>query len=169
LPDLATPQNEKLPDLATPVASGEKRLFVTSTAYSATALATVCQDSADAAGLGGLWKPWLSTSLKDAIDSIQGTGPWKLLDGTVAFKNHAQLATQPSSPINITEDKQTLTNTGYVWTGTTNGGRDSGNSCSGWTTTQNQGTVGYPGLTDNWTFSSYRDCNTHNHVYCFEQ
>jgi hypothetical protein len=166
--DSSNPVN--VPDMATSqTVVGEKRLFVTSTQYAATALATVCQDSADAASLGGTWKPWLSTSTVDAIDIIQGSGPWKLLDGTVAFKNHAQLATQPSAPINITEQNNTLNASQNVWTGTGNGGRDSSYDCFSWTSTGDNGTVGSSDSTSTWTFASYSGCNYQNHVYCFEQ
>src|SRR5688572_3513455 len=45
----------------------------------------ICQTLADAAGLGGTYVAWLSTSDQNAIDHVQGPGPWYRVDGALAF------------------------------------------------------------------------------------
>src|SRR5437016_3643883 len=97
-------QNPILHDLALSPATGGKRVFVTSTAYLGSAVTSACSDAAAAANLGGTWDAWLSTQSMDAIDKVTGSGPWKRLDGQVAFNNHAGLATQPLVAIDITEN-----------------------------------------------------------------
>jgi hypothetical protein len=153
---------------------GGKRVFVTSAAYTAWTVAGKCQAAADSMGLGGSWLPWLSYetssgSRQNAIDSIMGTGPWYLLDGSVAFANHAQLATTPSVPIQMTERGTLLAaSDASVWTGTLTGGQASGADCYAWTDSTN-GTIGRADSTDNWTlFASVQGSDT-EHIYCFEQ
>lgn len=157
--------------------SGAKRLFVTSSTYAGSVAASVCQTVADSVNLGGSWLPWLSASGQpqpDAIDRISGSGPWQLLDGTVAFANHAQLATSPSVPINMTELGQKLdgnSTTMGVWTGTLTSGVQSGWDCNHWTSTGYNGDTGSAATTDHWTAdgSSAVSCASTYHVYCFEQ
>src|SRR5687768_15633144 len=80
----------------TPVAG--KRVFVSSLRYpanlkaaggQATGIASgdaLCQQLADAASLGGVYRAWLSDSTEDAIDHVQGTGPWYRMDGKLVFR-----------------------------------------------------------------------------------
>ncbi len=152
---------------------GTKRIFVTSIGYSGSVVSTICQTVADSVNLGGTWKPWLShtgATTVDAIDAIQGSGPWVLLDGTVAFANHAQLATTPSTGLSLTEKMIRLpSNDDAVWTGTQTGGVHSGEDCGGWSTTGVNGTYGSATLIANWTVNGTASCGTPAHVYCFEQ
>jgi len=157
--------------------TGSKRVFVTSTLYAGSVVKSVCGNAADAVGLGGTWLPWLSESEagaeSDAIATIQGSGPWVRLDGMVAFANHAQLATTPSVPINVTEKMQVVgaTEDDAVWTGTLSGGVHGTDDCFGWTSSGNLGSYGHASETSRWTASGTSDsCSSGTHrVYCFEQ
>jgi hypothetical protein len=160
-------------DLAPPP---PKRVFVTKTLYTATAAPTACQSSADAAGLGGKWVPWLSYSYStgniNAIDQVTSYGPWVLITGAQAFRNHGQLGTTPSVPINVTELGTTLPMNELAWTGTVIGGTASVYTCQGWSEVQGifGATVGNTGLTGLWTSLGDNStiCTDSLHVYCFE-
>jgi hypothetical protein len=160
------------PDMATP--PGPKRVFVTKTLYASTAAPKACQNSADAAGLGGTWVPWLSYRYTSgdypAIDKITSNGPWTLITGELAFQNRGQLATAPSVPINVTEMGTVLPPNQFVWTGTVNGGTASVYTCQSWSETRNlfDGTVGSTDSTDRWTNSDHYSCIASARVYCFE-
>jgi hypothetical protein len=150
-----------------PPPTGARRVFLTHTSFVASAVLDACQNSADAAALGGRWVPWLTTSDLDALDRVQGTGPWHRLDGELAFRNRAQLAITPLVPISI--DERLGDSFGAdVWTGTTTGGRP-GRLCSEWGGSSFYGTHGYSNGIDSWTESSEGDCGSRRHVYCFEQ
>ena len=142
-----------------PAAAG-LRVFVTSLRYSAdirsaggqvTALASadsICQTLADASGLGGTFRAWLSTSSAHAIEHITGTGPWYRMDGALAFPNHASLGTTPMVPISIDEKLGTPDPFYESWTGTAVGGylapkgaRQSV-TCSDWTSTIDSTQIG---------------------------
>ncbi len=156
--------------------SGAKRVFVTSAAYAGTAIVGICQTVAESATLGGTWTEWLSfgsvATPRNAIDAVHGTGPWLLLDGTVAFANHAQLATSPTVPLTMTEHMQTLAATDdEVWTGTLTGGTHSSVDCNDWSATNYNGSLGRASLPASWTAANGTEyqCQSTAHVYCFEQ
>ena len=156
------------------VTPGQKRLFITSTAYAGTVAASVCENVAKSVNLTGTWKAWMSYASGvptiDAIDDIGGTGPWVLLDGTVAFSNHAQLATAPSALIDVSETGQKLPGPLSVWTGTLTSGVHSNDDCSNWSSTAYYGSVGATSSTSAWTANGNRlPCDNIAHVYCFEQ
>jgi hypothetical protein len=160
-------------EVAADLSPSQQRVFVTTTAYASTAAASACQSSADAAGLGGTWVPWLSyhySTNVDAIRSITSNGPWVLLSGAVAFRNRGQLGTAPSVPINVTEQGATLGSSERAWTGTLTGGVSSDYTCQAWTETRNSfyGSVGDPNGTANWTDNGPAYCGDLLHVYCFE-
>lgn len=173
---LPSPQDLKSTDLA----AAPKRVFVTKTAYVASAVLTACQTSADAAVLGGTFVPWLSTAAMDAKDRIAGNGPWRFVKGTTnVFANAAQLGTTPSIVFRYDEYGDLLPFTGVnaeleVWTGTTNGGGGTLHNCNSWlsATAVYEGTLGWAGTTADWTDSGKKaSCASPRkaHVYCFEQ
>jgi hypothetical protein len=172
LPDMAT-GNTVTPvihDLAmsTTSSGGDKRVFITSTTYVGSAVRTACDAAAGAASLGGTWVPWLSGPSGNAIDAITATGPWKLLDGTLVFNNHAALGAQPLMPIVLDENGGAVSTFDRVWTGTSNGGVSSASNCSGWSTTANDATYGDPNTPSSWTDVGSGPCSNPRHVYCFE-
>lgn len=193
-PDASNP----LPPDATSTPSG-LRVFVSSLRYpanlqaaggQATGLASadaLCQGLADAAALGGTFRAWLSTSTVDAIDHIQGAGPWYRMDGAMAFPNHASLATTPLVSINLDEHLGSPDPYYEPWTGTALGGRHApptgtvaSTTCLDWTSTSSsssiRGLVGYYGEVaaqgdgPAWTDLALGYCSPFSrHLYCFEQ
>lgn len=155
--------------------TGQKRVFVTSAEYTGTIAATICETVAQSANLDGTWVPWMSRSHDsvphDAINLISGDGPWVLLDGTVAFANHAQLASTPTAPIALTEKMTRLASPDdLVWTGTNTGGVESLADCFDWTMSSYSATYGAATNLAWWTSASdTRYCAELAHVYCFEQ
>lgn len=170
----------------TPV-SGQK-VFVTSQTFNgdfrgvtgeATGLLSadkVCQDAARGAELEGLWIAWLSDTNVDAIDRIEGEGPFVLVDGkTVVFDQKESLKGSPAAPINQTEEGETVS-MGLVWTGTLLGGLKGTNHCENWTdNTLNlavhptQGRVGSLELAgEEWTDLNEVNCLNKMRLYCFE-
>jgi hypothetical protein len=164
--------NQPVPihDLAMPVSSGgDKRVFITSTAYVGSAVTDACSVAAAAANLGGTWTAWLSTDTQDAIDRVTGNGPWKRLDGVVVFNNHANLATQPLAQIVIDENGDLVD--GFVWTGTNTGGRKATYTCGSWTSgsVTVAGTYGRLDLgAQSWSAYNDMPCDNPLHVYCLE-
>jgi hypothetical protein len=186
-------------DAASDAQPSAKRVFVSSLRYPANlkdagggadGLASadaLCQGLADAVALGGTYRAWLSTTTVDAIDHVQGTGPWVRLDGAMAFLNHAALGTTPMVPISIDETHGMPDPFYEAWTGTGTGGRVkvqnglASTTCDDWTSTVDSETIkgwlGIYGQADTtlgagpeWT--SYDDgyCSPFSrHLYCFEQ
>jgi hypothetical protein len=172
-----------------PPPANAKRVFVTSTGYPGDLGAAggrvgygldgadkLCQSAADAAGLGGSFKAWVSSSSGNAIDRITSDGPWYLVDGTTkVFNNKANLATTPAAPINMDENGQTPV-AASVWTGTVAGGRSTGTydgDCKGWNWSQNYDVKGIVGSSDttgtSWTSSAVTSfCTNQYRLYCFE-
>jgi hypothetical protein len=156
--------------------SGVKRVFVTKLTYATTTVSMVCQNVAEAAGLGGTWVAWLSMVRTDviegdAIERVTARGPWKLISGETAFANHGQLATNPSVPIDVAEDGTKLPADALVWTGTVQGGTSASAYCQLWETVSAEyfGLTGSVGSTGGWTDGGGQvRCNNQEHVYCFE-
>ena len=169
-----------------------KRVFVTSGRYPGNLMATggasdgllggdkLCQQSAQAANLGGTWKAWLSAPGTDARSRIADVGPWYLVDGTTrVFNNLANLSTTALAPIIRTEQNAVASGETAVWTGTTTGGAASQTHCTSWTMTASSmglltGTVGDAGSAGEWTQRTQGGnttllCSTTARLYCFEQ
>ncbi len=195
------------PDAATtmtdaPVPLPPLRVFVSSVRYTSnlktlggqtTGLASadaLCQGLANAARLSGTYRAWLSTSTVDAIDHIEGTGPWHRTDGVMAFPDHASLSATPQVKISHDETGSLVDPTDgnfLVWTGTAVGGRRTppsgavtNTTCLDWTSTTGapniRGTTGYfgvaaaPGDGPAWTHYVNGYCGgLTRHLYCFEQ
>ena len=141
----------------------------------------ICQTLADAAGLGGTYVAWLSTSDQNAIDHVQGAGPWYRVDGAMAFPNRATLGTTPQVPIMIDEKGGTPDPFYEAWTGTALGGylAPKGSrvsvTCYDWTSTidstQVGGVVGDIDVSSSsWTNLATGYCSPFSRrLYCFEQ
>src|SRR5690606_631564 len=138
----------------------------------------LCQLEADASGLGGVWKAWVSTAHADAIDRFEDVGPWYLLDNTTLIANNlAQLVTQgPRVSIRLLADGTLDTGLGfhrYAWTGTRANGRLAPQHCNGFTT-ESDSVWGWNGdnssspATD-WTYAINNNCSIPMRLYCFEQ
>lgn len=143
---------------------------------------TLCQNAANAAGLGGTWRAWLSAP--DAAPprgrfTLTPTLPYRLLDGTIVVgANTDALGTKPftlDASISIDETGANISDGGQleVWTGTTGSGDISQYTCDGWTSNvvASLGAVGVLNQTSgNWTDIYPQFCDrTGTHLYCFEQ
>lgn len=161
---------------------GARRVFVTQGVYAgaltsyvtaADGLAAgdkICDLRAKAAGLGGTWVAWLSSSSADAIDRVTGTGPWNM-NGQVAFTNRAQLYGEPLVPLAYDERGNRVDPYGgevAVWTGTKAGGQHHAETCGNWTSTTLTGRMGVASTTFDWTDVAWRYCSTEQHLICFE-
>lgn len=157
---------------------GGKRIFVTAAAYSAnlgglSGADQKCNLAAQGANLGGTWKAWLSDGTVNAIERITDVGPWFLVGtATRAFNNKANLTTIPLNAIERNE-QGTLIPGGssvQVWTGTSNGGVRTTNTCTSWTsTTAFQGDTGTAQSASAWTAGSPAYCQASCRMYCIEQ
>ncbi|MBK8257783.1 MAG: hypothetical protein IPK82_34580 [Polyangiaceae bacterium] len=166
------------------VPMGAKRVFVTSSVYTGNLMENgngvdgldggdkLCQLAADAAGLGGQWTAWLSTTDVNAIDRIGDVGPWYRLDGVKVFNNKASIVTTgPAVPIDVDEQGGTpMVNT---WTGTKDTGMKNLFRCNDWTNDAPingyEGSVGITAGLNFWTEGPSNPCNLKNTLYCFEQ
>lgn len=157
----------------------EKTVFITSETYvggeigGLTGGDSICQNHAEAAGLSGIYKAWLSDSQDSPKTRMtQSTVPYKLIDGTVIADSWTHLTTGPlSGAIKIAEDGTVLTNQG-VWTGTLADGTAHANTCGDWNDTNLTGVFGASTYTvhEHWTaFLSTGPCTDKKHLYCFEQ
>lgn len=177
-----------LPDSGGPavvVPPGAKRLFITSKTFHGDLGAggglaggdASCTSAAQAAGLGGSWKAWLSTTTVDAIDRIVEVGPWYDLAGTVIFSGKTNLTTSPLAGLWIDENKAMLASD-RIWTGTGFGGtyldQLSGTKpCADWTSgaMSEQAKIGQVGRSDGaaWTAYTGTTCDQNGHLLCLEQ
>ncbi len=157
-----------------------KRVFVSSTAPANGNLGgnaggdQYCQSLANALGLGGGWKAWLSeTSLITPDTSFtHASVPYRLVDGTTIANNWTEL-TSGTLQHAIDLDETGAQALVEVWTGTVRNGRAEGDACSGWSTSSFSvnAEVGLSNMTDyRWTSAYLQPCDVASpHLYCFEQ
>lgn len=157
-------------------AAGPLRVFVTdrelTAAFGGTAGGDLaCQQSADAASLGGQWRAWLSTTNESAIARITSAGPWQLTNGVTAV-TRAGGTLSLSAPIRRNENGVNVPLGRKVWTGTTASGTViPTDTCDGWTSVDGtkKGAQGSANTTSpSWTAESARDCDQLASLYCFE-
>lgn len=140
----------------------------------------LCQTTANAAMLDGVWIAWLSDNGRDAIKRLTWNGKFELLDGTPVVDSTTELVSAgPKHEINVTPDGKTVSDPNtLVWTGTRSNGLAATNvNCGSWT--HNDGaTVGIAGSFDKpskWTdnggepFRGGFNCGNMARLYCFEQ
>ncbi|MBI4014614.1 MAG: DUF1554 domain-containing protein [Candidatus Aenigmarchaeota archaeon] len=153
-----------------------KRVFLSSSAYNGNlgGLAGAdakCQGLAEAAGLGGTWVAWLSTSTVDAKDRIPDIRYFRPSDKATVATSKVDLTNgNINNPINI-DEKGAISLSGFVWTGTQATGMKDIRYCEEWTSSDNakNGLVGSRSNTDSkWTKLGYSMCNSFFRVYCFE-
>jgi len=137
----------------------------------------ICQNLADAAGLQGEFKAWLSDPDLDAKGRlVRSAEAYVRVDGARVAYNWTDLTTPPylENPISINE--QGLPNASQVWTGTRVGGNSAhgvfGNTCLYWGSGNPGDTtaVGYSTATDySWTEAGIGSCAQSKALYCFHQ
>jgi hypothetical protein len=126
-----------------PWAPSVKRVFVTSTTYIGNLGGLVgaddkCQERADAAGLSGTFKAWLSaagTGNSAAERLTHAPVPYVRVDGVQVAANFTDLVDGTlAAPISLDEFGNPFT-INAVWTGTLPDGHSAGADCRGWTAT----------------------------------
>jgi len=137
----------------------------------------LCHFQATAAGIKGVFKPWLSGT-EQGIDSdfTQATVPYFRTDGVKIADNWEDLTqcdgnnnTGPCLDAPINKDQFIRTVYMPVWTGTTIEGAPSAYNCGNWQS-NNVGFTGESSSSDHgWTQSNYGQCSTKLPIYCFEQ
>ena len=104
-----------------------------------------CRAAANAAGLTGTYRAWLSDGTTNAIDRITGDGPWYTTGGDLAWGNKVELPGAPVSPL-LSENGGDVSGASVSgpWTGTDANGFATGQDCDGWTnaTTEVSATLG---------------------------
>ncbi len=127
----------------------------------------LCQNSADAAELGGTWRTYLATSGSEPWEGIYGEGPWVDLAGTVLFNNEAGLTLDPIAPLAIDQFGDGVS--GFVWIGSEQ------DNCQNWTALQEGVELYYGALgcawgqsVDGWNQSGTTFCGDSARLYCFE-
>lgn len=155
--------------------SDPKRVFVTSSEYTGDLGGLVgadekCQAAADSVSLGGAWAAWLSTSTVDAIDRIEGGGPWVLVDRkTKVFNNRTNLLTTSLRAIDRDERGKSVP-LARAWAGTDHG-RATADTCSNWTSSEFS-TLDFGTTVDgmDWNMSmNPAGCSEQNPIVCFER
>jgi len=166
------------------------RLFMTSQAYDGDLTAptrapnglagadAICQLHASTAGLGGTWRAWLSDSATDAIDRINDSGPWYLVDRcTQRFASKQAITfTGPTGELNVDENGVAVhpAESG-IWSGTDRFGHfNRFPVCDDWTdnTGRFEGGTGSPYFdwdTEAWTDFVTEPCGLSNRLLCLEQ
>ncbi|MEM7025497.1 MAG: hypothetical protein AAF637_23370 [Pseudomonadota bacterium] len=134
-----------------------------------------CNAVAEAAGLGGTYKAWLS----DAAESpetrfIKASVPYLLVDGTQIADDWTDLTDGDlDAPINLNENGASAS--ARTWTGTRVNGTAAAQRCGEWTSTGSQGVFGTTASTASpWTGASggtsvTTACTSSYAFYCFQQ
>jgi hypothetical protein len=173
-----------------PFCPGGKCVFVTSATFNGNlgGLAGAdarCQAAADAVGVRGTYRAWLSTNTVAARDRLtHATVPYYLIDGTLVANSWADLVGGgPRHAISVSEKNTAPPNAnvcvgGYsVWTATHVSGAQSVPGadvfCGEWNSTGNGATVGSSMSTGMyWTYKcnlAAGGCGMAASLYCFEQ
>ena len=189
VPDMASPVTPT-PDMAMAAADmvvtpTHKRVFVTKAGFNGnlgglTGADQKCQSAATAAGLGGTYAAWMSSSTTNALTRIGDVGPWYLVDGaTKVFDSKAAIASGPLVAIDMYEDKTRVATTIETWVGTDNTGvvyKDNDGApvtCADWTdgSDTSSGSMGHvqASLASDWTGGGTGRCDQAASLYCFEQ
>ena len=155
-----------------------KRVFVTSTLHKGNlgGLAggdSVCAARANAAGLGGSWRAWLSTSAVNAKDRISD-GVYVRIDGLPIASSKADLLDGTIvNPIRLDENGNIVLFAFFAWTGTKADGTAELTTCNNWTSSVvgEQGATGHTNQTlSGWTaHNPIIVCSIGEYLYCFEQ
>jgi hypothetical protein len=157
-----------------------KRVFVSSTSSNAnlggaTGADARCQNLAQAAGLGGMFRAWLSVSgSSPSTRFTKAVVPYRLLDGTVVADDWNDLTDGTLKHAIDRDEKNALVVAAEVWTGTRTNGTLEAEGCLDFSTGDVFAPVASQGITDRagtqWTAAYLQFCNrTSPRIYCFEQ
>ena len=133
----------------------------------------VCRAEAVQAGLPepDSFKAWLSTDETNAIDRLEGRGPWVRLDGIPVAANNAELVSgEVFGPITLQANGDHTFRA--TWTGTNISGLSAPSNCDGWTSAsdEKESAVGSSNSIDHWWTDRpfIRACNGLNRLYCLQ-
>jgi len=167
--------------------SSYNRVFVTSSIYDGnlgglSGADAKCQASAEAVGLGGAWKAWLSDDTNSAGSRlIHSANPYQLLNGNILAVDWTDFVDgKLNFPINITEQGVSVARPFIAWTNTKNDGNIVDppapgvlSSCNNWTSNtvnQSRGWIGSTGSGGStWSNISSQYCQVQIRLYCIEQ
>jgi len=161
--------------------SQHKTVFVTDGSYEGNlgGLAEadeICQAEADAAGLAGEFKAWLSDSTEGPLSRFtHAEVPYRLVNGVVVAYGWDDLTDgEFSQHIDVTATGQVDVEQ-YVWTNTDTGGAPSNaygdpsiDSCDNWTSRTASGIVGVTAIW-HWTLHGTIGCYSPIRLYCMQQ
>jgi hypothetical protein len=158
---------------------GSCRVFVSGTFYGGnlgglTGADSICQSLAQAAGLPGTYKAWLSDSTASpSTRFVRSTGPYRLVGGNKVADNWTDLTNGSLDvPIIVTEMGAAVASGTAVWTHTQPNGAAlaSANHCGNWGTATGDGDVGDLAASNaTWTVDETLACNSEGRLYCFQQ
>lgn len=170
-------------DIAEP-ATG-KLIFISSERYSADlggleGADAKCQTLAEAAGLGGEFKAWLSTLSTSAASRLTHSNePYVLSNGVLVANDWADLTSgtlrhefdQTESPELAPPNAAGSCNPLVFWTSTDERGSQFGGDCDGWTTTSEavDGHLGVISTGATWSTFCFGGCDTSAPILCLEQ
>ena len=163
-----------------PAPAQGKLVFVTSTRQDGALGGTkgadlICRSLADAAGLPGDFRAWISTLGRSPATSFtQSTGPYVLVDGTTIANDWSGIKDPILAGIALDENGNLVNDGEAVWTGTTPTGGlyDPGLTCADWSSNSPfvEGIYGQAGQTNKyWSLFGPTSCARTAHLYCFEQ
>lgn len=159
-----------------------KRVFVSSEGYNGnlgglTGADAKCQALADAAGLQGTFKAWLSdTQQGPATRFTHSPYPYALVTGVKVATDWTGLTSGILLNSISTDQNGNTPNFPYVWTNTRADGTplyyDGNHTCDNWGSSSMGlwGLLGYWYFTNfEWTYEGYMPCAFEYSLYCFEQ
>ncbi len=181
---IPTPKPTPVPTpLPTPGSGPAKLVFVTTAKYRGdlggiAGADAKCQAAADGVGgvvAGKTWKAWISIPSSGVQTRLShGTGPYKLLNGTVIANLWSDLVDGVLlAPINVNQSGNTVSET-ITWSNTSILGNSAVSSspyaCYDFTSTSGTSDGGSSAYTDGrWTQKVNNSCSSLLSLYCFEQ
>jgi hypothetical protein len=164
------------------LASDHVLVFVTSMRYDGNlggieGANKICQHHAEAAGLPGEYKAWISSSPEQSpVNSFNKSNQsYTLENATLIAKNWDEfVGGLHLAAIDADENGENLGYSTRVWTGTTPQGKDLGKeNCNGWSSNsaEDSGWVGviYKFWTSEWTVEITTSCDEGRNLYCVQQ
>lgn len=151
-------------------------MFVTSTTHTPdlgglSGADAICQSRAQAAGLPGSYRAWLSTSMINAINRLGSASGWMLTNGHPFANATGDLAAGKVLWPPAVDEAGAQQPSSFVWTGTQgNGSSNTDGACSDWTTASSSAfaTLGTTlGVTDSWSADAAVACTEPLRLFCF--
>lgn len=131
-----------------------------------------CNSLAAAAGRPGTYVAWLSTTAAAAASRIVDTEYYRFDNRRIAANRDSLFRSNLENPINVRETGMLAPEPSPVWTGTSASGSATGFTCSGWGTTDANGSYGNSHAVDiTWTFVDAPNgviCTPALPIYCFQ-